>query len=739
MTQGGDGERLGRTVVALRWPIIGTFAVLIALAAAALPHLKLELGIDRVLEPNDAELEQVRTLDKDLPPKVVDAVVALGFEKEIGRPELQRLATIVQRLDDHPRIRVVTSLPTIRVVDGKGLLARPKPFPQTLGDRTVLEAGRAHPLLMRTLLSEDGRATVVQVAGELDEDFDADDLLGTLDEVLPGLTGSEITTRLLGGAVVDRALRARMKKDVSWTLGLELILFSIVLPLLFRTARGSLLPMLVVVGSVVLNFGWMSWLGYSIAIIDIVIPGLVVIIGLCDAIHMVHRFEEEYRIRGDKTAAIGTMLARVGHACFHTSFTTGVGFLSLLLTDHATVSGFGVKAAVSVGVTFATVVLAVPAALAIWPVGKPVAERRVRVDWLRPAPPRRVIFVTVAVVLVASLGIAQVTIDSFLLEELPEDDPVTQDVRWFEQHFTGILQLEARASGSLTDAGVFADVERFEAAMLEEPGVTRIASFTSWVRESLGNPSGSLSSAQIKAGLAKLRLAPEVFPTDLIAPDADQCRIVMLTRDVGTRRILQLRERMLHHARGLTSEVLLEPTGYTLMATDSASLIVEAITKSLGASLIVITVFISIIFRSIKIGLISLIPNMLPLVIALGVSGWAGLNLRIGSALIYCLGLGLAVDDAIHLITRYLQERRARPDASTDDHLTVALRSSGKALITTSIVLGIGTLCHLVASFQSIRHVGVLLFTVVITALAADLWLLPHLLRRARLKEGPRS
>ena len=138
------------------------------------------------------------------------------------------------------------------------------------------------------------------------------------------------------------------------------------------------------------------------------------------------------------------------------------------------------------------------------------------------------------------------------------------------------------------------------------------------------------------------------------------------------------------------------------------------------------------IFRSVKIGLISLAPNVLPLFAALGLSGWAGIDLRIGSALIYCLGLGLAVDNTIHLVTRYLQECRARPHASSRETLIAALHSSGKALITTSLVLAVGTMCHLIGSFQSIRHVGILLFTVIVTALAADLWLLPHLLQRTR-------
>ena len=118
---------------------------------------------------------------------------------------------------------------------------------------------------------------------------------------------------------------------------------------------------------------------------------------------------------------------------------------------------------------------------------------------------------------------------------------------------------------------------------------------------------------------------------------------------------------------------------------------------------------------------------LLGVAFALGVSGFLGMDLTIGSALIYCLGLGLAVDDTIHVLSRYRYEVRHDPNATPREHVTRALHSTGKALVTTSIVLAVGSLCHMAADFQSLVHVGVLLTTVIVVALAADLWLLPLL------------
>ena len=217
------------------------------------------------------------------------------------------------------------------------------------------------------------------------------------------------------------------------------LLFLLILPLIFRTARGSLLPILTVIGAMTLNFGWMAWLGVPFAMIDMAIPGLIVIIGLSDAVHMIHRFEEEYAGHGERNRAIATMMERVGRACFYTSFTTGVGFLSLVLTEHETVRAFGVKAAVSVVVTFGAVVTVVPAALALWPIRKPVSPRQIRIGWLgfgRPAP---TLFITAVALIVTAMGISRIQVDSHLLEEFPDADPVSQDLRWFERTFGGLL------------------------------------------------------------------------------------------------------------------------------------------------------------------------------------------------------------------------------------------------------------------------------------------------------------
>lgn len=701
----------------------------VAVSLWVVPNLKLDFGVAKVLEPSRSQLREVVELYDELPIRRETAVLTLSFPKEIDREELAILAQVTDALEAERRVKSVTSLVNVKVLGSSSALALPQPFPETVGsNRTVIEAAGTHPLMHRTALSADGKSTALRIMADLDPDFTITDLASLLTQTVRRSAPPTVKPRVVSSLLAMRTLRGLMVTDIIRNLVLEALVFALLLPLLMRTARGSLLPLLVVLAAVALNFGWLAYFGYGVTVIDVAIPGLVVIIGLCDAIHMIHRFDEELAAGLSKPAAIRTMLHKVGKACFYTSFTTAVGFASLSLTDHATVKSFGIKAAIAVMVTFLVVVAALPACLAVWPVRRRPA-RHAALAWLGYGRPRLTALVTIAALLVAGLGIARVGIDSHLLEELPRSHPVVQDVTWFGKNFRGLIRVEAVASGKLDDPDAFAALESFQTKVVAEEGVNSVEAFTMWFREALGNPPGDLSAAQIRAAAGRLRLA-KAFPDNLIRKDMKRARIAFHAEDVGANRLLDVEVRLKELAGQLPKTVQVEPAGYTLMAASSSRLVIEAMTTSLLASLAVITLFMCIIFRSIRIGLLALLPNVLPLAVALGLSGWLGLNLRIGTALIYCLGLGLAVDDTIHIIARYLQERRDRPDATPREAMLETLHSSGMALITTSLVLGVGTLCYLSSSFQSLREVGILLFAVALSALVADLWVFPHLLQR---------
>ncbi len=724
-------ESLARLLLARRLPAAAVVLAAAIAAAAALRDLEFDLSLQPILVANADEEARVAEFERRVPPRMFDAIVVLSWPEAIDRPALAVVGEVTAAAAERPEVESIRSLANTSVVPPGATIPIPVPFPGTVGaGEAVGEAVARHPLLARRLLSVDGRATPLVVRFAVD----GPDRGAAVDRATTALVSwlrprvpPDVEIGVVGGVVIERAMSRLMKRDMSRTLLLELLASVVLLPLLFRTARGTVLPLSVVILAVLLSHGLLAALGTTVSVLDLAIPGLITIIGLCDAVHLMHRFEAEFARTLDRFGAIRAALEKVGRACLQTSVTTGIGFLSLLVSDHDAVRSFGWKSALSVVVTFLTVVAVLPLALSVWPIRRPSPPGRVALPFLRVGRPLVPLAVTALVVVVSLLGATRVSVDSRWLEEFPPDAPEVLDLREYERRFQGILWLEVELRGALDRPDVLRALAALERTVVSEPDVDTRESVALWVAEVAGNPR-VLDDVAIERGVRFLRLAGDAFPSHLVDPTFRQGRIVFRTGDIGTRRYLELAERIEKLARSLPAEVRASVAGSMRLAHESSRLVVTTMLESFLLSLVAITALVSFAYRSLRLGLVSIVPNVLPIVVALGLNGWLDIPLRIGIVMIYALGLGLAVDDTIHLLTRFTQERAARPDASIREALDAALRHTGRALLVTSLLLFVGGLCYLPADFRSMKDVGLLLNAVVVTALLADLFVLPHLI-----------
>lgn len=704
--------------------------LLIPLLAMALARLRFDFSLDPILVANDEQLRQVVEFQDKVPPRLFDVIFTASWSRPIEAAELERLGEAVDALEDEPDVREAFAASNAPVIPSGATLPLPVPFPTTLGDATVLDAVARHPLLANRLIARDGRSAAVLIA--------FDQPLGSrlpvartrqLQDLFGDALGPEVEVRRVGGDVVEQALSSSMLRDLLRSIALEFVLCSILLVIVFRTPRGALVPLGTVALALLASLAVLAALGYRISLLDLAIPGLVTIIGLCDAVHLLHRFEEGFAELGDRRAAIVDMLERVGVACFHTSLTTAIGFLSLVAADHVAVREFGIKAGIAVAITYLVVMIALPLVLSVWPMPARGSVAAVR-PWRVPAFRARTTYLMFTLLtLLALAGASRLSVDSKWLEELPQDAPEVVNLRWFERNFTGLLSLDVRLRGRLDTPEAFRAVEGLQAAVLAAKDVMAAESYTLWVREALGNPD-RLTDDDIRRGIARLRLMGARFPRHVIDPAFENGCVAFRTSDIGTRRFLQLTEQIDVMAREFPGAIRGRVAGYARMAHESGRLVVTTMLKSVLLSLAVISLFIAIVFRSIRAGLVALLPNVFPIVVAVGLNGWLDIPVRIGIVMIYSLGLGLAVDDTLHLLARFFQERRRDPAASSHECMQRSLRGTGRALIVSSLILSAGCVCYLRSEFRSMIDVGILLNAVVISALLADLFLLPHLIER---------
>lgn len=709
---------------------LAIFGLLIA-SVAVMPRLSIDLSVIPLLEASEEVKAEVEAFGARFPDQKIDLPIVLEWPDPIGRAELLEVERFGQKILELPHAAHVLSLATTEIIVHGDGAPHARNFMEIDPEGLALDRVARHPLIRGRLLSRDGRSAVILIGNDiaLGESEPRRDFLEAVEQLVNDEAPSNVVVHILGGTIIERVMNRYIIRDMVQSVAIESLFFIILLPLMFRTIRGMILPLVTIFAAVVLNFGFMSIAGRSINALGVAIPGLVIVIALCDAIHMMHRFEEAYMAHGNRRRAITEMMQNVGQACVFTSMTTAMGFFSLIVARHAAVRDFAISMTFGVGFAFLSVITILPLALSFWPMRAPHREGMAFLD--RFAYGRRGLTVALftGAICIAAIGCSRIVVESTWLGELPQRDRVVVDMLWYEENFQGLFSLEAEIGGPLDSVAAFRAFDALEQRIVAEPDVTGVESYASWVREMAGDPD-PLTDADVRSGLRILKLTGESFPRHLMMPDFREGRIVFRTTDIGTKRFIELKSLFAEQAERLPTGLTLQTTGYSEMAWESSHLIVVTLFQSLVLSLVSISVFIMLSYRSVRLGLISILPNLLPIIAALGMAGWIGIPLRIGILMVFCAGMGLAVDDTIHLITRFLQERRLDPRASMQAHLQRSLRSTGKALVITTVVLAAGGVSYMPSNFKSISDAGLLLATIVIVALLTDLFLLPIMLER---------
>jgi len=541
---------------------------------------------------------------------------------------------------------------------------------------------------------------------------------------------------------------------IAWSVAANLL----VLLLAVRWWPGVLLPLGAVGLTLGLVVGGMAAVGEPLNLLNNVVPPLLITLGLGDAVHLVERVRGEPAWRGScgdaGTAAVERATAAVLVACLWTSVTTAAGFASLLVSRTEVLRRFGVTAALGVMVAFLVTATFVPAALAWLGPGRrgiPPPPRPSRLAGplgalaRRLAAPGRHRVALGLGVLVLAAGLAAapgVPRDRGLLDLFPAGARAERTTRKVEAELQGIRRVEVglEASGDgLRRAEVLDGLDRVLRNVRADPLVLGVSSpsdplHRAWSvfvddPDARDEPFGS--DARV-AALVELVASSPVGSSDeaRIGDDGTVARAVIHVRDAGADALSGLVEDLRRRLEGA-----LEPHGVAVSVTGEATraslglrLVVADLTLGLGLALVVVFGVLALAFRSLRLALASVLPNVLPLAVAAGWMAWRGIPLNASTTIVFAVSLGLAVDGTIHLVTRYRQERAADPDAATEDVVAAALAGTGTAIVVASATLVAGFGALLTSVFVPIRVFGELSVVAILVALVAELGLMPALL-----------
>ena len=608
----------------------------------------------------------------------------------------------------------------------------------------------------RSLLHHEGSGTSVMMVFVNPERFNSErrgDMVDQIAERVDAFAEGRFKVHRSGLPFIRTVVTERTKNEMLMFVVLMILTVATLLLLFFRSWRVMLICLLVVAVGVVWAVGSIGLLGYKLTSVMAIIPPLIVVIGIPNCIFLINKYHYEFAKHGNRMKALTRVIYRVGKASFITNATTATGFATFVLTYSDVLKQFGVVAALNIMAVFMLSILLVPILFSLQDTPKERHLAHLERRWVDRATSRLIHIVqyrrplvyaiTGLVVVVGLLGVARLKNESRVVDDLPMDDPVMQDLRFFESVFNGVMPLEVmvdtRKKGQALKEVNLGRIARLQDSLATYPELSRslsVADAVKFTKQAFygGDPekyqlirAGGpdrfimpyLEGAREQGGMARGFLDAEQGAT----------RVTMQVADVGTARM----DELLSSLRA-TVDSIFDPEKYRVVLTGTSVVFLEGskyMVKNLAVSLILAVVLISgimaLLFNSFRMVLISLIPNLVPLIMTAGLMGYLGIPIKPSTILVFSIAFGISVDDAIHYLAKYRQELKL---TGHDIRASVfqAIREAGVSMMYTSIVLFCGFSLFVFSDFGGTQALGLLVSFTLLVAMFTNVLILPSLL-----------
>jgi uncharacterized protein len=565
---------------------------------------------------------------------------------------------------------------------------------------------------------------------------------------------------LSGLPLIRTELSTRIANEMKWFLFASVVLSALILLLFFRSVSSTLLSLGVVIMGVVWSMGTMHLFGYKITLLTALIPPLIVVIGIPNCIYFLNKYHTAYNDTGERNNAIVTMVSRMGIVTLFCNLAAAIGFAVFALTKSEILQEFGVVAGINIMVLFFISLILIPVVLSFLPA--PKARHTKYLDnprlnrWLDRLERwslnhRKLIYIVTAVVMLFSIaGIFRLKSVGYIVDDLPKTDKIYTDLKFFEKNFKGVMPLEMLVrtnskAGIIRDLDGLNKIDSLSLYVSSLPDMARPLSITEGLKfakqaffdgdsVNYSMPSqfdlpAMVQYLKFKGDSAGGKNSFAKLVTSFMDSSRQEARISINMADVGSVRLPEILDSVNKKAAELfpKDKYQVQLTGTSITFLEGSSFIINGLKESIGWAFLLIALCMLYLFRSFRILLCSLIPNVIPLVITAGVMGWVGIALKPSTVLVFSVALGIAIDITIRFLVNYKQEL---PNQQYDMQKTVieTIHSTGISIIYTSLVLIAGFIIFSFSGFGGTQALGWLTSLTLVTATFTNLVLLPALL-----------
>ena len=572
----------------------------------------------------------------------------------------------------------------------------------------------------------------------------------------------KLEIHLSGLPLIRTILAKRIADEMQMFLLASVILSAIILLLFFRSFSTMLLSLAVVISGVIWSIGTMVLMGYKITLLTALIPPLVVVIGIPNCIYFLNKFHVSFNETGDKKKSLIKMVERMGIVTLFCNITAAIGFAVFALTRSQILKEFGAVAGINIMLLFIISLILIPGILSFLPAPKSRHTKYLENSrlnrWLDRLEKwslnnRKFIYAaTIVIVIVSVAGMFRLRSEGFIVDDLPKTDKVYTDLKFFENNFKGVMPLEIvvdtkKKRGVTRNLANLIKIDSLAQYLASMPDIGKPLNITEGLKfAKQAFFEGDTLSYSIPSEFDMIPLKPYLdFKavsdsasnnnsfTKLVSSFVDsakqEARISVSMRDVGSYRLPGILDSIQKKADNIFAKdkYNVQLTGASVTFVEGSRFIINGLKESIMWAFIFIAICMLYLFRSFRILICSLIPNIIPLLITAGVMGWMGVRIKPSTVLIFSVALGIAIDVTIRFLVNYKQEL---PNNNFDMKKTViqTIHSTGISIIYTSMILIAGFVIFCFSGFGGTQSLGWLTSLTLVTATITNLVLLPALL-----------
>ncbi len=540
--------------------------------------------------------------------------------------------------------------------------------------------------------------------------------------------------------------------EIGLFIGAALLVTSLIFFFFFRSWRATFISMCTVIIGVMWSFGFLGLMHYEITVLTALIPPLIIVIGIPNCIFLINKYQQEIKKHGNQAKSLQRVIAKIGNATLMTNLTTASGFATFILVKSELLSEFGIVASINIVAIFLLSLLIIPIMYSYMPVPKDKHLKHLSKTWINKfvlwiegmVRDRRISIYIVALLLLCTsiIGIYNIKISGSLIEDMPKNTGFFDDIRFFEKEYEGIMPLEimvdTKKKKGVMSLATLKRIDELQDHIKEIPEFAKPISVVELVKYSKqayynGNPEYfQLPNSQEKNFILSYAKSSNTN-TNLLNSYVDStgqfARITTFMKDTEPDRFNRIEEDLHEEINKVfpPERYNVSVTGKALVFQKGTHYLVNNLILSLSLAILLIAVFMAWMFRSFKMIVISLIPNLLPLIITAGVMGFVGVPIKPSTILVFSIAFGISVDDTIHFLAKYRQELIAH-NWKIKKSVFAALRESAVSMFYTSIVLFFGFSVFTISSFGGTVALGALVSITLLFAMLSNLLLLPTLL-----------